>query len=385
MARRHACGAVLLVGLVAVVWLPTAAAQQAERRLTTAQVLERARAAFEQAIEQRDAELVTQATEVVREVLQRDPGNIEAHLLAGEISLDVAKLDPRLADFDSARNHFMMVLEAEPNNYRANLGVGRIWNANRVWRQAVAFLEKAEAVAATPEQAIDVKREMAIAFAGMGNKTRAIEKAAEAVQLDADDLEALRTLTEIRLSAATTDPERYLDQALADAELYLNKCREEAARNPTDREKLVELNEAFDLLLAAVREHHTTLYERDIRQQPTDKLLLGKEPEAAAALLRMAELMREQALVRLTLTEHENLVLVEKAVEYQPENVRYLEALAVLYQRIHDRENAIATSQRILELDPDHEGARQFLESVGAPLSAPEPSPADAEGEPSGD
>ncbi|MCK4342139.1 MAG: tetratricopeptide repeat protein [Phycisphaerae bacterium] len=336
--------------------------------LTNVQKLERAHELKEAALEENEPEFLREALDLVSDVLEEDTLNTEARLLAGEILMEAN-------EYDSARDNFSVVLEVEPSNFRANLGVGKIWNANRSWRQATAYLERAERVAADLERAVEVKRALAIAYAGQGKLTEAIQKMDEVVRADPDDLDGLQTSVGIRLGAAARDP-KYLEGeegALAAAETYLKKVTQVVQQTPWKKEELDRLNQAYELLLAALRTLHNTFYEHDIRNQPTDKLLPGKEVQAAAALNRIAEKLSEHALLKLTLAEHEALMLAEKAVEYDPWNVKYLENLAALYQRTKNRARAVETFRKILELDPQHPGAKQYLEAVGEPLSAPSP------------
>jgi cytochrome c-type biogenesis protein CcmH/NrfG len=127
---------------------------------------------------------------------------------------------------------------------------------------------------------------------------------------------------------------------------------------------------------------HNSYYE-SVRGQVTDKVLPGKDGEVAATLVLIADKLRRQAVVKATLVEHDALMMLQKAVEVQPKNVRCLEELGAAYQRIKDQERAVQTYRKLLELDPNHAEARQYLESVGAPLTAP-PAPAEATSQPGG-
>ena len=350
-----------------------------QRQITPAQILARAAELKDAGLAAKNPVQMQEASELVRAVLERDPNNTEAHLLAAELLLEIAEINPRLADLDGARDHFKLVLDLEPSNFRANFGFGKIYNANRAWRQASAFLQKAEQVAPDTKRMVEVQQALAVAYAGMGNMSLAIEKAAEAARNAPDDLDVLQTLVEIRLSGASRDPRRHMADALADAENYVQKVKAAVEQDRTDKATLIRLNRAYDLLLAGLRDHHTSSYERDVHNQPTDKLLRGHEAEASATLNRTCELLREQALLRLTLADHDILVLAEKAVEYDPRNIAYLENLAAIYQRTHFRDETIETCRKILALDPDHAGARQYLQSVGEPVEPAGEQPAPSE------
>jgi tetratricopeptide (TPR) repeat protein len=318
--------------------------------------------------QKKDAGALGEASQLVRAALESDPANTEAHLLAGEISFEAR-------DYDAARDHFKLVLDVDPVNFRANLGYGKILNANRQYRQAANKLETAERVASDPQRMVDVRRALAYAYAGMGRVNDAVTKAEEAVKLDPQSLDARQTLVEIRLAAADRTPAQ-LEPALTDAEAYVQKNKDAVQQKPWDKERLQRLDSAYELLLSALRTLHNSFYERDLRRQVTNALVSGKQAEAAAALNRTAEVVSEQAALQLTLKEYDAVMLAAKAVEYEPKNLRYLENLASLYQRTNDRDMAVQTCRRILELKPDHEGARQYLEAVGeSPASRPASEP----------
>ncbi len=335
------------------------------------QKLELAQAKKTAATEEKKPELVRAALDLVQDVLKRDPINTQANILAGEIFLESN-------EFDSARDHFKMVLDIEPSNFRANLGYGKILNANRSYRQATAYLEKAERVAGDVKRTVDAKQALAIAYAGMGNVSKAIEKMDEVVRANPNDLDGLQTSVQIRLAAAGREA-KYLEGpggALAAAENYRKRAAEDVQQKPWDKDRLNRLSQAYDLELSAFRELHNSFYEHDARGQPTDKLLPGKSVDAAAALNRVAEKLSEHALLKLTLAQHDALMLAEKAVEYDPRNIKYLESLAGLYQRVQNRDRAVETCRKILELDPNHAQAKEYLQSLGETVTT-QPAPAE--------
>jgi len=356
----------LVVGILALS-LATSAVGQAPAtapapapQATPGQLIEAARQQFE-------AGKLVEAQQLIQGALERDPASIEAQLLAGEIFFAAN-------DYDTARNFFTAVTRVEPLNFRANLGYGKILNANRQYRQAAVRLEKAEQVATEPARIVEVKRALAEAYVGMGRATDAVTKAEEAVKADTQNLDARQTLVEIRLAAAARVPAQ-LEPALKDAEAYVQRVKELVQQKPWDKERLQRLNGAYDLLLSALRELHNSFYERNLRGDVTNTLLAGKQAEAAAVLNRTAEVVSEQALLQASLRSHDALMLTEKAVEYDPKNVKYLEHLAALYQETRNREKAAETCRRILELKPDHAAARQYLESVGESAGSPPAAP----------
>ncbi|MBK9128803.1 MAG: tetratricopeptide repeat protein [Phycisphaerales bacterium] len=324
----------------------------------------------------RSESLLADARRVLGVLLTRDPLNTDANLLSGELGLEAN-------DYDTARKYFAQVTQIEPNNYRANVGLGRIWNANRSFRQAVLFLELAERVAPDVKRGSEVKRLLASSYLGMGNVTKALEKIEEAIRLDPESLESLRARMDINLQLAARDP-AFIPVAVSDSSDYLARVRKQAEAEPGSVERLREVEQAYDAAILAVRTLHNSYYERDAQRRPTNRLIRDKEAEAAAALNRLAELAGEVAVIRLTIANHDIIQFAAaKAVELDPKNVKYLENLAALYQRTNQREQAIETCQKILALQPSHAAARQFLDSVGVPVTTepaaepPSPAPGD--------
>lgn len=309
-----------------------------------------------------------QALEAVRRVLAEDPQNMKAVLVAADLLLRGGGAQGA-GDFDRARSYFGKVLEFEPSNFRANLGMGRVWMANRHWRQAAKYLETAERIA-PKELSGEVKQLLASAYAGMGNVSGAVQKAMEATQEDPDNLDALQVLVSIRLEVGRRDP-RELDPAVADAGRYVKMAAASVEEKPWLHERLIRLEGAYQLELQVLREYQRSLFERDPHSpgERRDRLQRGREAEAASALLRLAEKVRRHAVLRAALAEHDALMMIEQAVEYEPEDLQCLEAQASAYMRTQNRERAIEVYQRILELHPNHSGAREQLEALGVPLA----------------
>jgi tetratricopeptide (TPR) repeat protein len=349
---------------------PPTAGSAATTDMSVGQILELARQKHQEALKSRATEtgklLLRDAMKLIDSALERERDNIEGNLLAGEVLMDSNQ-------YDMARDRFLSVLKVEPRNYRANLGYGKILNANRMWRQATPYLEKADGVATDKQQLLDAKRALATAYAGMGKFTEAIDKMDETIKIDPADLDSLETAVEIRTIAAQTD-RRQMDGAVKAADEYVQRCKDALEQEPWSRERVERLDRAYDLNQGALRELQLTFYERNLRNEPTDRLLRGMETQAAAALDRLAERLRERALLQVALADHQALILAEQAVQYDPRNVKYLENLAALYQAIRYREKAVETCRKILELDPNHERARQYLASVNEPLTT-QPAP----------
>ncbi len=335
----------------------------------TQEILADAAARYESYKASKDQAVFQEVISLLGIVLRRDPTNSEANLMSGEISLESN-------DFDTGRKYFRSVLDVEPNNYRANVGLGKIWIATRSFRQAALFLQTAERVAPDAEKQSAVKQLLATAYVASGDVTKAIEKAEEAVRIAPNNVEALNALAVIRIELAKRDP-AYVTAAVRDAETFLARAREVAQQDPANIESLRRLDLSHGMLIDALRQLHNSFFERDARSQATTRIIKGKEADAAAALNRVAEVMMDRSTIALTLAQHDIIkVAAQPAVQLDPKSVKYLETLASLYEKVGDRGKAIETAQQILQIDPNHQGARDFLNSVGsstAPSPAAEP------------
>jgi tetratricopeptide (TPR) repeat protein len=349
-----------------------------QAQTSAAETLRVARGKFE-------AGLYAEAAELVKSVLSVDKNNIEGNLLAGEILM-------AMNDYNNARENFKKVIEIEPSNFKANLALGKIWIATRYWRQAIAFLQDAEKVA-PPTGRAEVKRLLARALAASGQIQKGIEKAQEAVQADPDDLDALQILIEIRQNSAIQDPQQ-LEPTLADADKFVQKATQAVERKPWDDETLARLDKAYDAKADALRALHNSFFQRDVQKRAVDRLLPGKGPDAAAILVRLAETKRAQALLKLILAEHDALKLTERALQddYDAKNVKFLEYLVASYEQLQEltarlagpgvvndtamRDRAVEACRKIMDLDPQNELARQYLDAAGAtPTSQPAANP----------
>lgn len=382
VARIVACGLLIVLAPPLVAQEDPSLAGPSEPRAVTIspdQAVERANALYE-------AGQIAEALDLLKSVLKTAPGHIEAMLLGAEILI-------ASNDYDLARTYYKGVLDKEPSNFKANLGTGKIWLANKYWRQAVSFLEKAENVA-PQEGRSEVKRLLAGAYAQVGQLQKAIDKGLEAVQVAPDDLDALLTLIEIRQAMLVRDPEQ-VELALADAERYVQKAAQAVAWAPLDRRALARLDGAYNLLVTfgprqgILQVYHNSFYQKDFRGQPTDELQPGKGADAAALLMRIADVYRQQALLRLIGAERDAILLNETAVgdEYDARNVRYWEQLALSYQQLQDltaklvgpevyadptlQERTVEACRKVLELEPDNERAQQYLRRVGVPFTPP--------------
>lgn len=327
-------------------------------------------------------EAFRRASELVDRALALEPGHVGANVLAGELFVTTNR-------FDQARTAFQRVLEREPSNYRANLGLGRIWLAARSPRQALNFLQAADNVASGRERA-EVKRLLASAYLALRRTNDAVTAAEEAVRIDADALEGREILVEVLTAAAETvggvDVQR-VNRALDASNALIARAVEIAAAAPWDRGRLARIDAAYQKQLVILQMLHNSFYERNFRNEAMEVLRAGTGPEAAQALSRMGALYRRQALLRMVLTEHDALLLAETAVgdQYDPRNVEYLQNLASAHLQLRDltsrllgrdlSQDEVMRKQlgeicgKILAVEPHNRFAVALLEQMG--LAAP--------------
>ncbi len=349
--------------------------------LSPEQVLEVARAKYQ-------AGQTGEALDMVKRLLEAIPNHIEANLLAAELLIAGN-------DYSLARTFYLKVLESEAANFKANLGIGRIWLDAGYWRQALAYLEKAEAVAPESGRA-EAKRLLASNLLQLRRLNDALNKIQEAIAADPTDLEARQILVRIRMELARmqADVERMrplLSQAREDANKCVQLATTLAEGDPWNPTRLRQLQSAFQLRLEVLDAYHKSLYERSLHGETIDRLRPGLGPEAAEALNQIAEYRRQLGLLQIIMVEHDALVYLETAVSdrYDPRNPHHLGNLAATYLQIEDltarlvgrgvfadrkmHERAAETYRKVLEFDPQNEPARRFLESAAAAAITPQP------------
>ncbi len=345
---------------------PTGAPPAGEARptVTPGQALEVIKRDLDAGLLLEDIQRRTAAIQTVRAILEGQPEDIEAKLLAGELLMLAGG-----EDFEAARRYFQQVLQNEPKNFRANLGMGRIWLETNYWRQADNFLKEAESVA--PEkQKVAVLQLRARALLGAGNAEEARTKAREALRADVErTADSYRTVALVATSIAQRDPAQ-AEPALQEAARYVQRAAELAQERPWERGRVRELLSAYDLQIAALAIYYQSLCERDLKGNVLDRVKRGNEAAAAGALAQRSERTRLRAAVAAVDAEHDALLMLERAVELQPESVPILEEYAAALARVQDRERATRVYERIRELDPQNAAATQYLGAAPATPSA---------------
>lgn len=327
----------------------------------------------------RSAEVSEYSLEALRDLeglLKADPENPEVLVVLAELLI-------HNRDFDRARKTFKQVLEKEPANYRANLGLGRHYLDSRYPRQATGYLETAARVA-PPQSRAETLRLLASSLAAEGKRVRAVSTAEEAVSVDPTNVASLSTLIEMYLEA------EQVEKALERARALVESARQARAANLPDRANLEQLITAQQTKIKCLSACYGLMCKRDARGRPTEQLESGKEADAVRILGEIATAQEEIAQLNWELGYHLTLQVIEPVARYQTEEIRerletntsHLLNLAGLYWATHQTDRAVELFRRVVSLqkpsdpNPDEvrrnqETARQFLEQHGFPLTAP--------------
>lgn len=298
------------------------------------------------------------ASRTAAEMLRRDPSNLDAKLLLG----DLAELG---GDLFNARKYYREVLDVQPGDYRANYGLGRTYLAGNQARQAQYYLEQARRVAA-PEQLADLLPTLATAYREANELLRAEETARLAVQANPTSYAAHEILAIVGVEKED------FPLALDESAKMVALAKQQLAQNPGDRARLQQVYAAQQAQLQVLSAYHNTMYEKDATGQRTDRLIPGNEAQAAAVLKQIVDLFVLQAEIERTLSYFQLVSFAERMVKYQPNNVDYVLQLALLQLRTNQLAEASQNFQHALELDPQNQTARQQLERLrasGAPAS----------------
>lgn len=301
-----------------------------------------------------------QAQPLVTTILAEDKSNLLALSLSGEIYENLNQREAARAAYNAAR-------EIQPNDFRANLGLGRLYVGSNFGRQALHYLEIAEPVC-PPERKSELYLLMARAQRAAGSATKALEAIQKAIEADRSNYQAWQYATLL-----LTEAEDF-DRALVATQQLARLAEIELARDLGNVEALQRLNTAYEARLSVLRAYHQRLYERNVDGSYSDRLIPGTEKSAAAMLQAVIETMVLQAELRRTYAYHQAIPLAEKMVQYDPDNAANWMQLALLYVNTAQNARAAETLRKVLELEPDNAQAREQLERLSAapaPTSAP--------------
>jgi tetratricopeptide (TPR) repeat protein len=318
----------------------------------------------------RAARRYQEAVNVCQLVLQRDPSNVVALRLLGDIFWETRNVEP-------AKDAWLRVLETQRNDFVANFGLGRLYLAQGVYRQAMSYLQTAEKV--VPASPPEIKPQLLIALAQAyhgagGYQDEALETIQRALQLAPDSFEAQYAMVLLRTQAARRDRRSdAFDQAVVDAERLVRIAADDLRVNGTTPQRVQTLQTAYQAELQVLSAFGEVLYERNPDGRTfSDQLLPGMEKRAAAILSKTVDVMLRLTDLQRTMSHFRILGLAATAVEYDGgTNPRTLLDLGLLQKQTEQWEAAAESFRKVLELDPGNEVARRELETLRRWLPAP--------------
>lgn len=341
-------------------------APAAAQTLTIAERIEQARGLYLEAksltdpTEQRQK--LQAAFDQLNKLMKEDLSNVPAKILAAEILYEVN-------DYNSARELYKAVLKLDPSSFQANLGLGKVWIGNRLWRQAIPHLNDALKVAPAGSVA-EVKRLLAQAHSGAGDHKQALETAEEILLTNPNDVETAKLIVKLLRDKGE------FEDAAGKAETLVNLARDQWLGDPANRKLVEQLDEAYAMQMSVYGVERQdgllqSYYERDNRDRVTDKVKPKSEAAAAATLVKIAGISIQQSYVKQLLALHDALVLARQAVKIQPENVEALKLIASLLGELGDKTGQRPIYERILDLSPTDPEALRFLSEGQPPTSMP--------------
>jgi tetratricopeptide (TPR) repeat protein len=308
-----------------------------------------------------------QGAKLVDVVLQKDPKNVDAILLAAQAA-------EMRGDTHTARDYYLRVLKDVGNDFRANFGLGRAFLNSGVPRQAVAYLEQAVKLA-PPQRLGEALTMLAAGYRRKGERALAIDAAERAIRESPQNFEAWQVLVAARVESGQ------FDRAVADSQRLVELAMSAWRTDMTQLPLLQRLEAAYEVRVATLRQYFRTLHRRNAAGGYTDELLPGREHEAAEVLTQIIQTILQQVTAQTLRTRHELVVYAQKAVEYDQRNPTTLLQYALLMREIGRYGEAEGVCARILEIDPSHSAARQQLQELTAlrtstqPADSPAPAP----------
>jgi Tfp pilus assembly protein PilF len=206
----------------------------------------------------------------VARALAKEDKNVEAHDLAGELYL--AQERP---DVLAAQKEFTTARQLQQNDFRANLGLGKIFAHSRVWRQARFYFLEAERVCPA-----DRVTEICIALAEANRNSGMMQDAFTAVQKAVDNdptsLEARQMHVALLVDFGA------LDKALTENDETLRLAKEQVQKATTNRlTPLQNLYRAYDSRVAILQQQIARYFAPLPDGKRSDRLFAEKSSKPA--------------------------------------------------------------------------------------------------------
>jgi Tfp pilus assembly protein PilF len=308
------------------------------------------------------------ARQVVDYILARDPKNLDARNLGGELFLDELNIA-------GARKEFAAALEMRANDFRANFGMGKAFHSGRYWRQALHYLKVAETTAPNDKLA-DVLVFLAEAYRGAGQGADALNTIKRAIAASPNNFAARLFLTSLMQERG-----EYIE-GLAESERLVTLAQNELRDSTSKYESLARIDAAFDSRLKIVEAAERELHTRNPNGSYSDQLLPGKEAAAAEMMSLWVDTFVLKQEVSTTLSYFRAIEIMRQALIYQPQDVKLYLKMCGLLRNTYQNDRAIEGYRRVLEIDPGNADALAGLAELGASVTAPASAPSTAPSEP---
>lgn len=296
------------------------------------------------------------AIEACAKVLDMDPSNIEANLQIAEISM-------MRRDFNNGRDYFKRVHLIEENNYRANIGLGQFYLYTKLYRQAVLYLTVAGRVA-PPENKSEALRLLCEAHLAGRELDFAKTAAEESLRIDSGNAAVLKDYVMILMMR------QQFDEARQESLRLIDVTRQRARVASYDRQVIKDHIDAFDRYIEVLRSIHNELHRKNARGEPTDQPLPGREADIADVLNSIVEARASQLPILQTLSLLDVVPLCHRAVQLQPNNLKYLFTLARASKLAGMYGDAHAILKDLVQREPSNALFVQALQQIEAEIAS---------------
>jgi len=251
-------------------------------------------------------------------------------------------------------------LKTERNDYRAYLGLGRLYLGGKLYRQAITALKQADTL--NPQDA-ETLITLAKAYYSVKDYEQARSVAARPIEM----LEQMFTTPE----GLKNVPSGFADQISTYATILLDNGNVDQAEQhvrlglEAAREKLRQTPDDLTLLRGLVQLCQTSdaVLQARLSKQPRDPKLLASR----------ARLVGELADLNQAIELHRAAGAWAEAAQAAPDDTSILQELATVQYRIKKLWDAAETCRKILALKPDNDFARTLLQQIGPVTSQPAP------------
>lgn len=310
----------------------------------------------------RNAGQIAEAQQIIAKALAKDERNVEAQVLAGELCLAQTPTPDTVA----AQKHFMLARMLSENDFRANVGLGRLYMSSRIWRNARFHFMTAEKVA-PPDQLTEILVLLAEAHRNSGDMASALEAAKRAVDNDGKSIDARQMLVALLVDQGV------LDRAMTENDGTLQIAKELVTTAANKLDAIRNLYRTYETRVAILRELGNRNYRKLPDGRTSDNLLPGREAEMTANLKQLSDVFVLMAEMRLLLSYYDTISYLETACRYSPQDPDAWMRLGRLYRNTSQFDLAAKAFQKVVDLDSSNSEARRELDALGVIPAPPEP------------